>query len=70
MPKLYSWRQVAKGLNKLGFQVERQRRSHIIFKSKDKTVPVPRDDELGPGLIRAIAAEIGISKEEFENLMK
>jgi predicted RNA binding protein YcfA (HicA-like mRNA interferase family) len=59
---------VAKALRELGFQVERQRGSHIIFKSKDKTVPVPRDDELGPGLIGAIAAEIRIPKEEFENL--
>ena len=41
----------------------------MIFKSKDKTVPVPSDDELGPGLVGAIAAEIGMTKEEFEALM-
>lgn len=69
MPKLYSWKEVAKALSKLGFHVERQRGSHIIFKSTDKTVPVPRDDELGPGLIGAIAAEIGMSKKEFEKLL-
>lgn len=69
MPRLYSWREVAKALTKLGFHVERQRGSHIIFKSLVKTVPVPRDEELGPGLIGAIAAEIGISRKEFEKLL-
>lgn len=69
MVKLYSWRQVARALNKLGFRVVRQRGSHIIFKKAGKTVPVPRDDEIGPGLIIAIAAEIGISKQEFEELL-
>jgi predicted RNA binding protein YcfA (HicA-like mRNA interferase family) len=49
--------------------VERQRGSHIIFKSSSKTVPLPRDDELGPGIIGAIAAEIGLTREEFEDLL-
>lgn len=69
MPKFYSWRKVAKALNGLGFRVARQRGSHIIFKNDGKTVPVPRDDEIGPGLIIAIAAEIGMSEEEFEKLL-
>ena len=69
MTKLYSWRDVAKVLRKLGFVVVRQRGSHIIFKSREKTVPVPRDDQIGPGLIGAIAAEIGISRAEFEELL-
>ena len=56
-------------MRKLGFQVVRQRGSHIIFKKDGKTVPVPRDDEIGPGLIGAIAAEIGASREEFERLL-
>ncbi len=69
MAKLYSWRQVARALNKLGFRVERQRGSHMIFKKSEKTVPVPRDDEIGPGLISAMAAEMGMSKETFEKLL-
>lgn len=69
MAKLYTWRQVAKALNKLGFRVERQRGSHIIFKKAGKTVPVPHDEEIGPGLIGAIAVEVGISKEEFQRLL-
>ena len=60
---------MAKALNKLGFRVVRQSGSHMIFKKAGKTVPVPRDDEIGPGLIGAIAAEIGISREEFEKLL-
>ena len=47
-------------MNKLGFRIVRQSGSHMIFKKAGKTVPVPRDDEIGPGLIGAIAAEIGI----------
>jgi len=41
----------------------------VIFKKEGKTVPFPRDDEIGPGLIGAIAAEIGVSREEFEKLL-
>jgi mRNA interferase HicA len=67
--KFYSWRKVARALTKLGFRVARQRGSHIIFKDDGKTVPVPRDEEIGPGLIGAIAAEIGMSREEFEKLL-
>lgn len=70
MPKRYSWRKVAKALNGLGFRVTRERGSHIIFKKEEKMVPVPRDEEIGPGLIGAIAAEIGMTKEEFEKLLE
>jgi len=41
----------------------------MVFTKAEKIVPVPRDDELGPGLIGAIAAEIGMSKEDFERLL-
>jgi predicted RNA binding protein YcfA (HicA-like mRNA interferase family) len=56
-------------LGSLGFHAARQRESHIIFKKGEKMVPVPRDEEIGPGLIGAIAAEIGMSREEFEKLL-
>lgn len=56
MARFCSWRKVAKALNRLGFRPVRQRGSHIIFKKEGKTVPVPRDEEIGPGLIGAIAA--------------
>lgn len=59
-----------KALGGLGFRIARQRGSHIIFKNDGTTVPVPRDDEIGPGLISAIAAEIGLSKEKFERLLE
>jgi len=44
----------------------RQRGSRVTFKKEEKMVPVPRDDEIGPGLVGAIAAEIGMTREEFE----
>ena len=56
-------------MNKLGFGVERQRGSHIIFKKEGKSVPIPRDEEIGPGLVGIIAAEVGISREEFQKLL-
>ena len=57
-------------MNKLGFRVERPRGSHImIFKKEGKTVPIPRDEEIGPGLVGIIAAEVGISREEFQKLL-
>ena len=69
MPKLYSWRAVAKALNGLGFRIVRERGSHMIFKKEEKAVPVPRDDEIGPGLIGATAAEVGMSREDLERLL-
>ena len=69
MPRRHSWRAVAKALRILGFHVVRQRGSHIIFKREGKMIPVPRDDEIGPGLIVAISAELGMSKEDFEKLL-
>jgi predicted RNA binding protein YcfA (HicA-like mRNA interferase family) len=70
LAKLYSWRQVAKALTKLGYRLERQRGSHMIFKKDGKTVPIPRDNEIGPGLIGAVAAEIGMAKQDFERLIE
>lgn len=57
-------------MEKLGFHAVRQRGSHIIFKKDETMVPVPRDDEIGPGLPGAIATEIGMSRKEFEALLE
>ncbi len=68
----YSYRQVIKVLSAVGFRSVRQRGSHIVlkgfFKEKNRTVIVPRHDEIAIGTLRGILFQAGMSAEEFVNL--
>ncbi len=55
-------------LNKLGFEVVRQRGSHQQFrdaKGRCTTVPAHQGRDIAPPLLRQIAKDIGMSVEEF-----
>lgn len=67
---LLSWREVVKALAKAGFQVERQRGSHLILTKNERIVPVPKHDQIKRGLLMAIIEEAGLNKEEFLQLLK
>jgi predicted RNA binding protein YcfA (HicA-like mRNA interferase family) len=67
---LLSWREVVKALTKAGFQVERQRGSHLILAKNERIVPVPKHDQIKRGLLMAIIEEAGLTKEEFQKLLK
>ena len=63
--------QVVKALSKAGFQVLRQRGSHIYLKHSDNratVVPIHKGESIGPGLLRKIIRDIELSKEEFLKL--
>ncbi len=64
--KPYSYRQVIKTLSKFGFQVIRQRGSHIVLKGfcngKDRTVVVPKHKEIAIGTL----LEASYFKQEFQ----
>jgi predicted RNA binding protein YcfA (HicA-like mRNA interferase family) len=56
-----------------GFQIIRQKGSHVILIDKEKNrivVPVHPGKEIKPGLLRAILREAGISREDFDRLLK
>ena len=64
---------VIKVLKKLGFQVVRQKGSHVIMKHPDgrvTVVPVHGGEELGRGILREIIGDAKISKEEFLELLR
>jgi predicted RNA binding protein YcfA (HicA-like mRNA interferase family) len=69
--KPYSHRIVIKTLSKLGFQVVRQRGSHIVLKGfyngKMRTVVIPKHQEIAIGTLKGILFQAGISDEEFLN---
>jgi predicted RNA binding protein YcfA (HicA-like mRNA interferase family) len=65
-----SWREVVKALAKAGFQVARQKGSHLILVKEDVIVPVPKHQEIKKGLLLEIITEAGLSREEFMQLIK
>ena len=69
LPSL-SWRDVLKVLKKIGFTPVRQSGSHIILRNKEGfRISVPRHDPIGKGLLMEIIAEVGITKDEFLDLL-
>ena len=63
--------QVIKALSKAGFQVLRQRGSHIYLKHPDSratVVPVHKGESVGRGLVRKIMHDAELSREEFLKL--
>lgn len=67
---LLSWRNIVKALAKAGFQVARQKGSHLILVKDEYVIPVPKHREIKRGLLQAIIAEAGLTREEFLKLLK
>lgn len=67
---LLLWREVVKALTKAGFQIVRQKGSHLILVKEERIVPVPKHEQLKRGLLIAIIEEAGLTKEEFQTLLK
>ena len=60
-------RQVVKTFEKLGWEVARQRGSHIILTKEGHiaTLSVPNHPEVARGTLRSLIARTGITLEEF-----
>lgn len=60
-------RQVVKTFEKLGWEVARQRGSHIILTKEGHiaTLSVPNHPEVARGTLRSLIARAGITLEEF-----
>ena len=60
-----------KVLAKIGFVIDRQRGSHLILVREDPriTICVPDHPELDRGTLRAIIRQVGLSVDEFVDLL-
>lgn len=60
-----------KALEEIGFVIDRQRGSHIILVREEPktTVTVPEHNELDRGTLRAIIRQVGLSVDEFVELL-
>ena len=65
---LLTAKELIKIINKLGYQVIRQKGSHVYLKHQDgrcTVVPLHAGKEIGRGLLKRILNETEISREEF-----
>jgi len=65
--------EVIRGLEKAGFEVARQRGSHVRLRHPDHrvvTVPVHSGQTLGRGLVRKILRDAELTTEEFLTLLR
>jgi len=63
---------VVKALSKLGFQTVRQKGSHLVMKHQDgriTVIPIHSGEDLGRGILRQIAHDAKIRKEEFAKML-
>jgi predicted RNA binding protein YcfA (HicA-like mRNA interferase family) len=60
-----------KALEQIGFSIDRQRGSHIMLVREDPrtTISVPDHKELDRGTLRSIIRQVGLSVDEFVNLL-
>ena len=70
---LVSWKDIAKVLQKAGFELDHQHGSHLVFRrvqTPHRRVAVPRHKEIGRGLLRKIIWDAGLTVEEFLDLVE
>ena len=70
LPRI-SERECVKALASVGFYLKRQHGSHIILRRDEPfcQVVVPDHKELDRGTLRAIIRQVGLSVDEFTNLL-
>ncbi|MCL6533586.1 MAG: type II toxin-antitoxin system HicA family toxin [Armatimonadetes bacterium] len=72
MPKLpvLSGRELIRLLQKAGFEVVRQKGSHVSLRKGDRRTVVPLHDELAKGTLRDILNQCGLSRDDLLKLME
>jgi len=68
--KLCSGAEAVRKLQKAGWTAVRTKGSHVMLTKEGYqwTLSVPQHDELGPGLLRKLVRQAGLTDEEFNNL--
>ena len=71
MPKLprISGAEIVKALQRLGFEVARQRGSHIIMRRGVSGCVVPNHREVKVGTLAGVLRQAGVSTEEFISVL-
>ncbi len=67
-----SGREVVKALGRIGYEVDRQRGSHIVLRNSEppyRRLTVPDHDEVAKGTLRSIIRQAGLGVEEFKALL-
>ena len=65
-----SGKQMVKVFIKVGFQIERQRGSHIVMSKGDIILVVPDHETVAKGTERALIKDAGLTVEEFNRLLR
>lgn len=68
-----SGRELIRALEKAGFEVDRQKGSHIVLRNVDpphRRLTVPDHREIKKGTLRAILRQAGMTLEELAELLK
>ncbi len=70
MLKLCSGAETVRKFQKDGWTAVRQKGSHIMMTKSGYqwTLSIPQHKELGPGLLRKLISQAGLTVEEFNNL--
>ena len=72
LPRI-SGREVVSAFRKLGYEVDRQKGSHIILRHREppfRRLTVPDHREVAKGTLRALIREAGITVDEFAALLR
>ena len=67
-----SGREVVRALQKVGYERDRQRGSHIVLRQMvppHRRITVPGHNEVARGTLRAIIRQAGLTVDEFEALL-
>ncbi|BCW95142.1 MAG: hypothetical protein KatS3mg018_0624 [Fimbriimonadales bacterium] len=72
MPKLpvLSGKELVRALQRAGFEVVRQKGSHVSLRKGDRRTVVPLHDELAKGTLRDILNQCGLTREELQQLLQ
>ena len=63
-------KQMVKVFSKIGYQIERQRGSHIVMSKDDDILVIPDHNPVARGTERELIKDAGLTVEEFNRLLK
>jgi predicted RNA binding protein YcfA (HicA-like mRNA interferase family) len=68
--RLCSGAEAVRKLQRAGWSVARQKGSHVMLTKPGYqwTLSIPQHDELGPGLLRKLLRQAGLTVKEFNEL--